>query len=92
MGLLAQLREALGLSADADADRAIATVKELKTSVSTHAIALQTQLAPIAEAVGLKKHADATAVLGAIKMLKHAHRQARVWTNCATRSPQCSMR
>lgn len=65
MDLLADLRQALGLP-EADEATAVARVKELATSVSTHA----TQLAPIAEAAGLAKDAGAAAILGAVQQLR----------------------
>lgn len=65
--LMQQLRDALGLPADADATAIVTACKGAKSSVSTNAI-----LAPIAKAAGLKEDADATAIVGAITTLQSA--------------------
>jgi phage I-like protein len=62
MDLLAKLREALGLKADADEAAALAAIGTLKSTVSTHAVTI----AGLAKAAGLKEDAEATALLVAV--------------------------
>ncbi len=59
--LLAALRAALGLAADASEDVVLNSVKELKSGT-----ALQSALAPIAEAAGVAKDASATQIVTAV--------------------------
>jgi phage I-like protein len=70
MDLLAQLRELLGLAADADAPAVISTVKDLKGSTQS------VDLKPIAKAAGLKDDADQAAVLQAVQTLATAGKGA----------------
>ncbi len=66
MELLAQLRELLGLGADADAAAVVSAIKGLKGS--THSVDLKS----IAKAAGLKEDADQGTVLQAVQTLATA--------------------
>lgn len=66
MDLLAKLREALGLAADADEAAILAAITKLKGGTET---ALQSALTPIAKAAGLKDNADQATILGAVTRL-----------------------